>query len=211
MKMNKIQRVSIAVCLMGLMPLMISCSSSALSAFTDLFNSNFVTESGLVENASTQVTPDLPEYLWVKVTNQTEYAAQVVVAIKRAERTETFQTVVMANQTIGKVVEACNSDTDPVLSLYIPDLSEAPTSTTSTTASVSTTISQCFVTVDGVPVVIATSQLPGILNVRTNFNCGDTVEFVIHDSFADTNRFQISALIYYGNTTDSTDTTTDTE
>jgi hypothetical protein len=210
MKMNKIQRVSIAVCLLGLMPLMISCSSSALNAFTDLFNDDFVTESGFVQDANSQVTPDLPEYLWVKITNQTEYAAQVVVAIKRAAKTETFQTVVMANQTIGKVVEACNSDTDPVLSLYIPDLSEA---STTSTASTSTTISQCFVTVDGVPVVIAASQLPGILNVRSDFNCGDTVEFVIHDSFADTNRFQISALIYYGNTTDSTDTedTTDTE
>jgi hypothetical protein len=204
MKMNKLQRASIAVCLLGLMPLMVSCSSSAIQAFTDLFNDNFATESGLVEDANSQVTPNLTEYLWLKVTNQTDYAAQVVIAIKRAKGIETFETGVMANQTIGKAVEECDSDTNEILSLYIPNFGDTDTA--------SSTVSQCFVMVNGVPVVIASSQLPGILNVRTDFSCGDTVEFVIHDSFADTDRFQISALIYYGDTTDTSDTeTTDTE
>jgi hypothetical protein len=191
MKVNKVQRVSIAVCLLGLMSMMVSCGGTVL---TDLLNPDFAAVSGVVDDANSQITPDLPQYLWLKVTNQTNYAGQIRIAIKRAQTVETFGTVVMANQTIGKVVEACDSETNPVLSLFIPNLGDTSVGSTVTTSAVP--VGQVLVTVDGVPVIVPATQLPGILNVRTDFNCGDTVEFVIHNSFEDPDRFRVSALIY---------------
>jgi len=59
-------------------------------------------------------------------------------------------------------------------------------------------LGQVFVWVNGVPVVVPASELPGTLNIRQHFNCGDTIEFVIHTSFTDTDRYQVSAAIYAG-------------
>lgn len=199
MKVNKIQRMSLGVCLLGLMSMMVSCGGTM---FTDLLNPDFAASSGLVVDANSQVTPNLPQYLWLKVTNQTNYAAQINIAIKRAQSIEAFSTVVMGNQTIGKLVEGCDSENDPVLSLFIPNLGDTSIGGMVTTSAVP--VAQVLVTVEGVPVVIPSTQLPGVLNVRTDYNCGDTVEFVIHRSFDDPDRFRVSALVYR-----STETTTE--
>ncbi|NLE30441.1 MAG: hypothetical protein GX629_12305 [Phycisphaerae bacterium] len=194
MKVNKIQRVSIGVCLLGLMTMLVSCGGAA---FLDIFNPDFVADTGLKPDANGQVTPNLQEYLWLKVTNQTNFPAQIRVAIKRAETGEEFfETSLMGNQTIGKLIEGCNSETNPVLNLYIPNLGEVGTGEDPMVVPVA----QALVMVNGVPVIIPESQLPGVLSVRTDFECGDTVEFVIHNSFSDADRFRISALIYDGNT-----------
>ena len=163
----------------------------------DIFNPDFVADTGLKPDANGQVTPNLPEFLWLKVTNQTNYSGQIRVAIKRAQTTEVFETVVMAQQTIGKLIEGCNSETNPVLNLFIPNLGDSDVGGDSTTP---VPVGQVLVMVEGVPVIIPQSQLPGILNVRTDFNCGDTVEFVVHNSFDDPDRFRVSALVYNGTT-----------
>jgi hypothetical protein len=183
--------VILAGCLGGLATLT-SCGGTLAE---QVFNTNFLFQSGLeTGGAQQQVAPVLPQFLLVKITNQTNYPASVLVRIKRAQGSEDFAPPYIApTQTIGHLVETCDSTSNPVLSLFVPLLQDIGGS-----SEVPIPLGQAFVTVDGLPVLIPASELPGTLNNRVHFNCGDTVEFVITTSFTDVNRFRISALVYSG-------------
>ncbi len=189
MKMMATYKVVFLVAMAGLMSLGTSCAPD------QLFNASFLADTGLqVGTADRQVAPDLPQFLVLKAVNQTTYPAKIMVTIKRAQVDEGLEVVLAPTQTVGKLVENCNSANNPVLSLFVPLLNAGSDSTNQ----VPIPIGQVFVTVDGLPVLIPASELPGALNVRQHFNCGDTVEFVIHTSFTDTNRYQVSAVVYRG-------------
>jgi len=193
MKKIRLQRYMVALSMAGMLAGMTSCGD--LSTIGEqVFNNTFLVDIGAkTGSADTQITPDLPQYVTLKVQNQTIYPAKIIINIKRAQTIETFEATLAAKQTVGKLIESCNSETNPVLSMYVPTLTEDVTAVP---------VGQVFVMVNGLPVLIAASQLPGVLNVGTDFNCGDTVEFVITTSFSDTDRYQVSAVVFEGNTED---------
>jgi hypothetical protein len=195
MKTN-VQKMVMALSLLGMLTVLPSCGDLAILG-QEIFNTNFLVDTGAkTGGAEGQITPDLAELLTLKVENQTEYPANMTINIKRAQKTETFVVTLAAGQVVGKLVENCNDATDPVLSLYVPLLGDDQSGAV-------LPVLQAFVTVDGLPVVVPSSQSAGVLNVRTDFNCGDTVQFVIHPSFADTDRYQISAVVFSADSTDT--------
>jgi len=193
MKKIRLQRYMVALSMAGMLAGMTSCGD--LSTIGEqVFNNTFLVDIGAkTGSADTQITPDLPQYVTLKVQNQTIYPAKIIINIKRAQTIETFEATLAAKQTVGKLIESCNSETNPVLSMYVATLTEDVTAVP---------VGQVFVMVNGLPILIAASQLPGVLNVGTDFNCGDTVEFVITTSFSDTDRYQVSAVVFEGNTED---------
>ncbi|MFA5866172.1 MAG: hypothetical protein WC975_15980 [Phycisphaerae bacterium] len=192
MRITGLQKVLVPICALSILILMVSCGGSGLAG--QIFNTNFLADTGLqVSGAEQQVAPGLTTYLLLKVTNQTTYPAKIAVRIKRAQTDETFNILTLApNQTMGKLIEGCDSADNPVLSLFVPRMDDNATSQGTIP------IGQVFVTVGDLPVVIPATELPGTLNVRDHFNCGDTVEFVVHSSFTDANRFRVSALVFAG-------------
>jgi hypothetical protein len=185
--MKSIQKQLVVLGLFGVLILLPSCGNLSILG-QEFFNTNFLVDTGtLTGGAEGQITPDLKAFLTLKVQNQTIYPANITIAVKRAQTTEEFEITLAAGQTVGKLLEDCNSTTNPILSLYVPILENSG-------------VGEVFVTVEGLPVLVSSTQLPGVLNVRTDFNCGDTVQFVITPSFVDTDRFQVGAVIFYGNT-----------
>lgn len=190
MKMTRWTKVMLPISLFSIMILMGSCGIA-----DQVFNTNFLVNIGGEQGtAQQQITPNLAQYLVLKVANQTNYVAFVTIQIKRGAGDEFFQIPVQPNQTVGKLLENCDSATNPVLSLFVPLLTGSSTGAQDSPLPVA----QAYVTVAGLPVVIPSSELPGTLNVRDHFNCGDTVEFVVSTSFTDVNRYRISALVYQG-------------
>jgi len=172
--------------------MMVSCSPD------QLFNNNFLLDVGVQQNsAEIQIAPEVSKFLVVKATNQTNYPAKIVVTVRRAQVDEYLTVLLAPTQTVGKLVENCDSTTNPVLSLFVPLLESGSDSSNQTPIPVG----QVFVTVDGLPVLVPASELPGTLNVRQHFNCGDTVEFVVSTSFTDNNRFRVSALVFRSDVT----------
>lgn len=190
MKISSWTKVILPICLLGILVFIGSCGLA-----DQIFNTDFLVQTGVQQGgAEQQITPDLPQFLVLKVTNQTNYVANVRIQIKRGQNDEFFEIPIQPTQTVGKLLESCNSANNPVLSLFVPLLSDTAT----TSSAVPIPVAQAFVTVDGLPVLIPASQLPGTLNVRDHFNCGDTVEFVVSTSFTDVNRYRISAVVYQG-------------
>lgn len=188
-------KILVLACGLGGLSVLASCSGTLAE---QIFNTNFLFESGLeTGGAEQQVAPDVPRFLLVKIMNQTNYQCHVAVTIKRPLRDETFEPpVVDPGQTVGHLVENCDSGTNPVLSVFVPLLQDISDNASAVNP---IPVAQAFVIVQGLPVLIPASELPGALNNHQHFECGDTIEFVVTSSFTDVNRFRISALIYDGN------------
>lgn len=188
--MTRWAKIILPISLLGILISLTSCGLA-----DQIFNTNFLNATNLqTPGPGQQTTPNLPKFLLLKLTNQTNYIANVNIQIKRGQTDEFFQIPIQPTQTVGKLLENCDSLSNPVLSLFVPLMSS--TTTGGTTSPIP--LGQAFVLVNGLPVVIPASQLPGTLNVRDHFNCGDTVEFVVSTSFTDVNRYRISAVVYAG-------------
>jgi hypothetical protein len=191
--------VSLSLC--GLLLLMTSCGDLSTLG-EELFNTNFLTDIGAeTGTAQTQVTPDLKKYVLLKALNQTSYPAYLRVVVKRSqasEEPEVYEFPLGANQSIGQLITGCDSTTNSIRSMYIPDIGDDEKA--------AEVVGNAYVLVAGLPVLVPAVNLPGVLNVGTDFNCGDTVEFVVTTSFSDVDRYQVSALIFEGTVTDDSTT-----
>ena len=190
--MNWKKRSVYAICSLGILLLAASCGSVLSS---EIFNSKFLTETGLIPPGPESATsPDLPNFLLVKATNNTPFPATITIVVNRSSAPQPLNNIVLSpGQTIGNLMDDCSSGTNPVLSVFVPRLGEDNTTNPNLLP-----FGEVFVAVDNIQVLVAATDLPGVLNVNDHFKCGDTVDFVISSNFTDVNRYMVSALVFSG-------------
>ncbi len=164
---------------------------SGCTQMTDVFNPNFLTDTGLKQGAEQQVTPDRDNLLLVKVTNNTDYRVTFkTIILRQNEGIVDGPSLEMldAKQSIGELLEQC--DTDAIQLIRVKPLAKHDIPDANTEIE----IPEVFIWVNGLPLSPVTFPRPLILN--QDYECGDTIEFIISSLPEDRDRFKVSVAIY---------------
>ncbi len=164
---------------------------SGCTQLTDVLNPNFLTDTGLKQGAEQQVTPDRDNLLLIKVTNNTDYKVTFkTIILRQNEGIVDGPSIEMldAKQSIGELLEQC--DTDAVQLVRVKPLAEQNIPDVNTEVQVP----EVFIWVNGLPLSPVTFPRPLILN--QDYECGDTIEFIVSALPEDRDRFKVSVAIY---------------
>ncbi len=179
---------SLRILLFGIMSALVI---SGCTQMTDVFNPNFLTDTGLKQGAEQQVTPDRDNLLLIKVTNNTDYKVTFkTILLRQNEGIIDGPSIEMldAKQSIGELLEQCDTDAvqfvrvKPLVQENIPD------------ANTEIEIPEVFIWVNGLPLSPVTFPRPLLLN--QDYECGDTIEFIVSALPEDRDRFKVSVAIY---------------
>ncbi len=172
-----------------LMIVVASLITSGCNQLTDFFNANFLTDTGVKQGAEQQVKPDRNNLLLVKVTNNTDYRVTFkTILLRQQEGIVDGPSIDMldAKQSIGELIEQC--DTDAVQFIRVKPLTQ------STAQNTTIEVPDVFIWVNGLP--LSPVEFPRPLLINQDYECGDTVEFIISALPEDRDRFKVSVAIY---------------
>jgi len=155
----------------------------------ELFNPNFLVDLGAKQGPEQQATPSNEALLLVRVTNQTAFPVTIKTQLVRPDEGEiagpSFDFLDIG-QTVGELLERC--DEDPVQIVRINPL------VTQQVAGTPVEIPEAYIWVNGFPV--PPTSVPRPLIIGQDYQCGDTIEYVVQSLPEDRNRFRVVVLIY---------------
>ena len=156
----------------------------------EVFNEDlFLSAVGLQTGSQNQVTPNRPDLILVKFTNQTQYPIQIGIRIHRPSGIDGLGWKLAGPTTVGQIVENCDTDPPTLIRLRFlgegQDVAQIPGELF---------LPYAFVWVNAIPTVV--SKAPPPLEKGVDYNCGDTVEYIVRPQAGDQKKFEIIVAVY---------------
>lgn len=182
-------------------PVHILASASLLVAFAGLFGGcqlvpelfnedTFLTDIGASTGEQGRVRPGIDSVILVRLTNNTGWPANFNLRVLRPSGIQRIE-FEGAQRTVGELIRDCEDDPPAIIRLqFLGEDSTQPG------VEANLLFPDAFVLVLGVPTLISRSPPP--LELGVDFECGDTIEYIVRAVPGNDQKFEIIVGVFRG-------------
>jgi len=157
----------------------------------EIFNEDmFLSAVGLETGAQNQGTPAVDDLVLVKFTNDTDGDLTIRIRVHRPSGIEGLGWNMIGGMTVGQILKDCKKD--PPSLVRVKSLGEDERDDSEFAEQF--TFPDAFVWINGIPTLVSSAPRP--LKLGEDFNCGDTIEYIVRPTAGDQKKFEIIAAIY---------------